>query len=49
MVAVLQRVSAAFAEMQSSADTVLKASQAVEKASQSLRGSVDAFLRKVAV
>ena len=49
VVAVLQRVSAAFAEMQSSADTVLKASQAVEKASQSLRGSVDAFLRKVAV
>ena len=49
VVAVLQRVSAAFAEMQSSADTVLKASQAVEKASQSLRVSVDAFLRKVAV
>lgn len=49
VVAVLQRVSTAFAEMQSSADTVLKASQAVEKASQSLRGSVDAFLRKVAV
>jgi methyl-accepting chemotaxis protein len=49
VVAVLQRVSAAFAEMQTSADTVLKASQAVEKASQSLRGSVDAFLRKVAV
>ena len=49
VVAVLQRVSAAFAEMQTSADTVLKASQAVEKASQSLRGSVDAFLRKVAI
>jgi methyl-accepting chemotaxis protein len=49
VVAVLQRVSAAFAEMQTSADTVLKVSQAVEKASQSLRGSVDAFLRKVAV
>jgi methyl-accepting chemotaxis protein len=49
VVAVLQRVSAAFAEMQTSADTVLQASQAVEKASQSLRGSVEAFLRKVAV
>jgi methyl-accepting chemotaxis protein len=49
VVAVLQRVSGAIAEMQTSADTVLKASQAVEKASQSLRGSVDAFLSKVAV
>jgi methyl-accepting chemotaxis protein len=49
VVAVLQRVSSAFAEMQTSADTVLKASQAVETASQSLRGSVEAFLRKVAV
>jgi methyl-accepting chemotaxis protein len=49
VVAVLQRVSAAIAEMQTSADTVLKASQAVEKASQSLRGSVEAFLSKVAV
>jgi methyl-accepting chemotaxis protein len=49
VVAVLRRVSTASAEMQTSADTVLKASQAVEKASQSLRGSVEAFLRKVAV
>jgi methyl-accepting chemotaxis protein len=49
VVAVLRRVSTAIAEMQTSADTVLKASQAVEKASQSLRGSVEAFLRKVAV
>src|ERR1700733_7776928 len=49
VVAVLQRVSAAIAEMQTSADTVLKASQAVERASQSLRGSVEAFLSKVAV
>jgi methyl-accepting chemotaxis protein len=49
VVAVLQRVSAAIAEMPTSADTVLKASQAVEKASQSLRGSVEAFLSKVAV
>jgi len=49
VVAVLERVCAAIAEMQNSADTVLKASQAVEKASQSLRGSVEAFLGKVAV
>jgi methyl-accepting chemotaxis protein len=49
VVAVLQRVSAAIAEMQTSADTVFKASQAVETASQSLRGSVDTFLSKVAV
>jgi len=47
VVAVLQRVSAAIAEMHSSADTVLAASQAVEKAADSLRSSVDGFLRKV--
>jgi hypothetical protein len=35
--------------MHSSADTVLAASQAVEKAADSLRGNVDGFLRKVAV
>jgi methyl-accepting chemotaxis protein len=49
VVAVLQRVSGAITEMQSSADTVLTASDAVEKAADSLRGSVDGFLRKVAV
>jgi methyl-accepting chemotaxis protein len=49
VVAVLQRVSGAITEMQSSADTVLTASDAVEKAADSLRGSVDGFLRKVAM
>ena len=49
VVAVLQRVSGAIANMHSSADTVLAASQAVEKAADSLRGSVDGFLRKVAI
>jgi PAS domain S-box-containing protein len=49
MVGVLQRVSGAIAEMRSSADTVLTASDAVEKAAESLRGSVDGFLRKVAM
>ncbi len=45
----LQRVSTAIADMRNSADTVLAASAAVEKAADSLRGSVDGFLRKVAV
>jgi methyl-accepting chemotaxis protein len=49
VVAVLQRVSGAIADMHSSADTVLAASHAVEKAADSLRGSVDGFLRKVAI
>jgi methyl-accepting chemotaxis protein len=49
VVEVLQRVSGAIADMHSSADTVLAASQAVEKAADSLRGNVDGFLRKVAV
>jgi methyl-accepting chemotaxis protein len=49
VVAVLQRVSGAITNMQSSADTVLAASDAVEKAADSLRGSVDGFLRKVAI
>jgi len=49
VVAVLQRVSGAITNMQSSADTVLAASHAVEKAADSLRGSVDGFLRKVAI
>jgi methyl-accepting chemotaxis protein len=49
VVSVLERVSRAIADMRSSADTVLAASQAVEKAADSLRGNVDGFLRKVAV
>ena len=49
VVGVLQRASSAIADMRSSADTVLTASAAVEKAADSLRGSVDGFLRKVAV
>jgi methyl-accepting chemotaxis protein len=49
VVSVLQRVSGAIADMHSSADTVLAASEAVEKAADSLRGSVDGFLRKVAI
>jgi len=46
--AVLQRVAGAIADMHSAADTVLAASQAVEEAATSLRGSVDGLLRKVA-
>ena len=49
VVDVLQRVSAAIADMRNSADTVLSASRAVEQAAESLRESVDGFLRKVAV
>jgi methyl-accepting chemotaxis protein len=49
VVAVLERVSGAIADMHSSADTVLTASSAVEKAAESLRGSVDGFLSKVAM
>ncbi len=49
VVSVLQRVSGAIAGMHSSADTVLTASQAVEKAAESLRGSIDGFLHKVAM
>ena len=45
----LQRVSTAIADMRNSAETVLGASVAVEKAADSLRSSVDGFLRKVAV
>jgi methyl-accepting chemotaxis protein len=45
----LQRVAAAIADLHSSAETVLVASAAVEKAADSLRGNVDGFLRKVAV
>src|SRR3984957_11921189 len=48
-VAVLRRGATAIADMQSSADTVLEASQSVEEAADSLRGSVDGFLRKVAI
>jgi methyl-accepting chemotaxis protein len=49
VVAVLERVSGAISDMHSSADTVLGASGAVEKAAASLRSSVDGFLRKVAM
>ncbi len=49
VVAVLERVSGAIADMQNSANTVLTASAAVEEAAESLRGSVDGFLRKVAM
>jgi methyl-accepting chemotaxis protein len=49
VVAVLQRVAGAITDMRSSADTVLTASAAVEEAAESLRGSVDGFLRKVAM
>jgi methyl-accepting chemotaxis protein len=49
VVGVLERVSGAIADMQSSADTVLTAAAAVEKAAESLRGNVDGFLGKVAI
>lgn len=49
VVAVLHDVSGAIADVHSSADTVLAASRAVEQAADSLRGSVDGFLRKVAM
>jgi methyl-accepting chemotaxis protein len=48
VVAVLERVAGATSDMRKSADTVLTASLAVEAAADSLRGSVDGFLRKVA-
>jgi methyl-accepting chemotaxis protein len=49
VVAVLERLSGATGELRNSADTVLTASSAVEKAAASLRDSVDGFLRKVAM
>jgi methyl-accepting chemotaxis protein len=49
VVSVLQSVSGATAEMHNSAQTVLAVSQAVERAADSLRGSVDGFLRTVAM
>ncbi len=49
VVGALQQVSAAIADMHSSADTVLTAANAVQKAADSLRESVDGFLRKVAM
>jgi methyl-accepting chemotaxis protein len=49
VVAVLQGVAGAIADMHKAADTVLTASQVVEQAAESLRGSVDGFLQKVAV
>jgi len=45
----LQRMSTAMTDMRSAADTVLTASAAVETAADRLRGSVDGFLRKVAM
>jgi methyl-accepting chemotaxis protein len=45
----LQRVSSAMAGMRTAAGTVLAASAAVETAADSLRGSVDGFLHKVAM
>ncbi len=45
----LERVSTGISDMRNSADTVLAASDAVENAAESLRGSVDGFLRKVVV
>jgi methyl-accepting chemotaxis protein len=45
----LERVSDAIGDMRTSADTVLTASATVEKAADSLRSSVEGFLRKVAV
>jgi methyl-accepting chemotaxis protein len=49
VVSVLARVSGAIADMSGSADTVLAASQAVERAADSLCSSVDGFLQKVAM
>jgi methyl-accepting chemotaxis protein len=46
---VLQHVSSALTDMRGSADTVLAASRAVEKAADSLRVSIDGFLGKVAI
>lgn len=45
---VLGRISDAITNMHKFADTMLAAPQAVERAAESLRGSVDRFLRKVA-
>ena len=49
VVGVLEKVAAAISDMHNSADTVLSASNAVEKAAVSLSDSVDGFLRRVAV
>jgi PAS domain S-box-containing protein len=49
LVGVLEKVSIAITDMHSSADTVLSASTAVEKAAVSLSESVDGFLRKVSM
>jgi len=48
VVVVLGRICDATANMHNSADTMLAASQAVERAAESLRGCVDGFLRKIA-
>jgi methyl-accepting chemotaxis protein len=45
----LEIVSTGISDMRNSSDTVLAASAAVEDAAESLRGSVDGFLRKVVV
>jgi methyl-accepting chemotaxis protein len=45
----LEIVSTGISDMRNSAATVLAASDAVENAAESLRGSVDGFLRKVVV
>jgi methyl-accepting chemotaxis protein len=49
MVGALERVSIAMSDMRGTAETVLTAADSVEKAAENLRGSVDGFLRKVAV
>ena len=49
VVCVLQQVSTVTSNMQNSADTVLKASQAVEVAAADLRHRIDDFLCKVAI
>jgi hypothetical protein len=49
VVAVLQQVETAIADMRNSADTVQTASHAVEQAADKLRDSVDGFLHKVAM
>jgi len=49
VVSELERVSGAIGDLRNSADTVLTVSATVEQAADSLRDSVDGFLRKVAV
>jgi methyl-accepting chemotaxis protein len=49
IVVALDEVAGAATETRSSAETVLTASEAVEKATADLRGEVEKFLVKVAV